>query len=117
MRARFQNSYHEQLMTIKCSIKDHPQLKYSFRITLSLSKFDIHSPFSKTDNVYQSQKLIHLSYIEQDISFKNHCQELALKETFILFILIQQDWKNTTSKRKVNFTGLRQENKNKKRKE
>lgn len=27
MRARFQNSYHEHLMTIKCNIKDHPQLK------------------------------------------------------------------------------------------
>ena len=36
----------------------------------SLSKFDIHSPFSKIDNVYQSQKLIHLSYIEQDTSLK-----------------------------------------------
>lgn len=29
MRARFQNSYHQQLMTIECNIKDHPQLKYS----------------------------------------------------------------------------------------
>ena len=71
MRARFQNSYHEQLMTIECNIKDHPQLKYSSKSCFILClNSTFMSPFSKRDNVYRTQKFIHFSYIEQDTSFK-----------------------------------------------
>lgn len=66
--------------------------------------------------MYQTQKLIHLSHREQDTSFKKALSELAVKETFILFILIQQDWRNATLKCKNEFYQCSYEKRKKKKK-
>lgn len=85
MRARFQNSYHEQLMTIKCNRKDHPQLTLQIMF-YSLSKFCMLLAIQQNKQCVSNSRIdSSFTYRTRYIILKNHCQELTLKETFILF--------------------------------